>query len=71
MMTGGQISLSLNNDHTDEQYLDEKGQRVSKVPLATLSTPIIYADEAELAAHQAKLEEIDTSSGGKCIWLQQ
>ena len=71
MMTGGQISLSLHNDHTDEQYLDEKGQKVSKFPLAELSTPIIYADEAELAAHQAKLKEIDKSSGGKCIWLQQ
>ncbi|MFN3162597.1 MAG: DNA polymerase III subunit epsilon [Pseudohongiellaceae bacterium] len=67
IMTSGQSSLSLRDDDEDENA----GRAVireldpDRAPL-----PIISASSDELAAHQARLQDIAQSSGDKCLWLE-
>lgn len=67
IMTSGQSSLSLREDDEDENA----GRAVireldpDRAPL-----PIISASSDELAAHQARLQDIAQSSGDKCLWLE-
>ena len=68
LMTGGQSSLVLGyetNDQTPAHLLEEKisGER----PPLRVIVPL----EEELAAHFARLQQIQKSSGNKCLWLQQ
>lgn len=69
-MTGGQASLVLDRLPAKKR---EKQQRMigqeGVLPLPSLR--VIQADAAELSAHQAFLELVDKSSGGKCIWQKQ
>ncbi len=66
LMTGGQSSLVLGyetNDQTPANLLEEKisGDRL---PLRVLAPA-----EEELVAHFARLQQIQKSSGNKCLWL--
>src|SRR5699024_9603192 len=47
---------------------DDDGGSVSRVDLSTFDLPVVAATDAELAAHQAVLEQIDQTSGDKTIW---
>jgi DNA polymerase III subunit epsilon len=66
LMTGGQSSLVLGyetNDQTAANLLEEKisGDRL---PLR-----VVLPAEDELAAHFARLQQIQKRSGNKCVWL--
>ncbi|OGI63401.1 MAG: DNA polymerase III subunit epsilon [Candidatus Muproteobacteria bacterium RBG_16_60_9] len=64
-MTGGQTTL-FEDPHASNAGagLESELRRIhDKPPL-----PIIVATEAERAAHLAWIEEIDKSSGGRCVW---
>lgn len=66
LMTGGQSSLVLGyevNDQTAANLLEEKISRDQR-PLR-----VLMPTEAELAAHRLRLQQIQKSSGNKCLWL--
>jgi DNA polymerase-3 subunit epsilon len=44
------------------------GLGAAQVDLALFDLPVLLASEAELAAHEAVLAQIDKSSGGKTVW---
>jgi len=66
-MTGGQSSLLLDSGTVENAV----APGVIK-PLAAKRRPltVIRASKAELQAHQARLEAIEKSSGGHCLWKQ-
>lgn len=65
-MTGGQVSLSLDDDVTSSGTVEAVRSRVraDRPRLAVLAPS---ADE--LQAHAARLAAIDKASGGRCLWL--
>lgn len=69
IMTGGQVALSLGNDNRSGAARSDTGIRRLKAGREPLR--VIRASEEELAAHHARLQAIDKSSGGNCVWLQQ
>jgi DNA polymerase-3 subunit epsilon len=68
-MTGGQVRLSLEGR---SQTSDGGNRPETRRPLAAdrQALRIIRANDAELAAHQDRLEAVDKSSGGHCVWLK-
>jgi DNA polymerase-3 subunit epsilon len=71
LMTGGQTDLSLGSGQAKEG----KGQGEQSAQLRRLTSDrppltIIRANQLELERHQQKLESIDKSSGGNCIWTK-
>jgi DNA polymerase-3 subunit epsilon len=69
MMTGGQSTLSLGYEATDEDGTASTGPLRLKGKRSPLR--VIRPTEAELEAHQKRLEAINKSSGGACLWLSQ
>ena len=67
VMTSGQSSLSLKDEHTQES---RARKRVRKLDPNRTTLPVIYACEAELNAHEERLREIECSSEQGCLWLQ-
>ncbi len=68
VMTGGQVMLGLGSgDHGNET---EDGQAIRRLDQNRPHLKIIPADEKELDAHALKLNQIDTASGGQCVWLK-
>jgi DNA polymerase-3 subunit epsilon len=64
-MTGGQVSLSL------DSQADGQGRRGNSIRRLSADRPalaVIHADEAELAAHQARLDAIDRACDGTSVW---
>lgn len=66
-MTGGQIALLLEQE--------EDPRKLEHLPQASLALqgerpplPVITPTTAELAAHLARLEDIDKASAGQCRW---
>ena len=66
-MTGGQTSLSLDEEDTPEQE-HETGPVRLQGDRPSLRT--IIPSVEELQAHQKRLEAIDRNSNGECIWLK-
>lgn len=67
-MTGGQVSLSL----ATEQPVPAS-PAASDSPLnntAPQKLKVVKANAEELAAHEAMLEKLQTTSGGQCVWLK-
>ena len=64
-MTGGQSSLLL-----DSSPVESDASHGFIKPLAADRRPleVIRASEAELEAHQGRLDAIEKSSGGHCLW---
>ncbi len=66
MMTGGQVSLSLEGlDGAGEQHA---GSQVRRVEAQRPALAVRRADAAELAAHEQRLQAIAKASGGKVLW---
>ena len=65
VMTGGQGSLSLE----DEQTLEDGNVRHKLLVRDRGALRTIAPTAEELQAHQLRLEAINKDSGGKCIWL--
>lgn len=66
LMTGGQSSLVLGYDGQDDANVTILIEKLStdRPPLR-----VIAAAEDELAAHAKRLQQIQKSSGNKCVWL--
>ena len=41
---------------------------IKRLPVERPPLPVVYAADAELDAHAARLEAIDKGSGGTCLW---
>lgn len=66
-MTGGQTALVLGGEAEEEgQVSGASIQRLTVKPRLR----VVPASAEELAAHEARLAQIDKSSGGQCIWLR-
>ena len=70
-MTGGQVSLRLEAETASVQSGGEAGAAGEPrwvVRGKDVVLPVIRASSAEIEAHEARLEAIDASSGGRTIW---
>jgi DNA polymerase III subunit epsilon len=65
-MTGGQTSLSLDEDKSDN--IIKKVDFVLDVNRPRLKT--ILPNEEELVAHQKRLDNLNQASDGLCVWLK-
>lgn len=64
-MTGGQTGLELHG--SSEASGRQTAESVRKVD-TSLILPVVPADEAELAEHEAYLRLLDSKSDGGCLW---
>jgi len=62
-MTRGQDSLVI-----DEVETSGRQVTIEVVDFGRFELPIVFADEAESAAHAALIAELDKASGGKAVW---
>jgi DNA polymerase-3 subunit epsilon len=62
-MTRGQDSLVI-----DEVEASASELSLEAVDLSRFALPVIVADGAESAAHEALIAELDKASGGKVVW---
>lgn len=67
-MTGGQTALSLAAEQGDDTEDASNQQVIRRLPSVREKLRIIHATAHELEAHSKRLEAINKSSGGKCIW---
>lgn len=68
-MTGGQTNLSLASG--DEEEGGVTGATIKRLGADRPTLRVLAATEEELALHDQRLQSIDKSSGGNCIWLKQ
>ncbi|WP_455221396.1 DNA polymerase III subunit epsilon [Kaarinaea lacus] len=66
-MTGGQVTLSLGDQETDNTT---QVQNIRRVAGDRPALKVITASADELAAHHQRLQAIDDTSGGDCLWLK-
>jgi DNA polymerase-3 subunit epsilon len=64
-LTRGQDSLVM---ELAQEAAGASGDAATAIDLASFALPVLAATEAELAAHEKVLGEIDKASGGKTIW---
>jgi len=69
-MTGGQASLSLDTLGESAGFGPPGGTARREVERADLKLIVLRPTQEELAAHAARLNAIDTESGGRCLWKQ-
>lgn len=67
LMTGGQVALSLSGDEAANVVAFEPAAQVIDENRPRLK--VIKADIDELSAHEARLDQLDSSSGGS-VWRQ-
>lgn len=66
-MTGGQITLSL--EHEDDASKPEDPAEIFRALGATRAAlPVVKPSTEEIAAHRARLEDINKASSGNCRW---
>jgi DNA polymerase-3 subunit epsilon len=66
-MTGGQTALQLSDSGDGSDGLVQ-GERIIRLPADRKPLPVIRASLEDIAAHEAQLEVIANSSGGKVLW---
>ncbi|MBA2777451.1 DNA polymerase III subunit epsilon [Billgrantia kenyensis] len=66
-MTGGQTALSLDAEEAADTQAMTGGLSIRRLSLSTGSLRVVRPAEAELAAHQTKLEQI-RQAAGRCHW---
>ncbi|MEY4643060.1 MAG: hypothetical protein RLZZ227_3054 [Pseudomonadota bacterium] len=66
LMTGGQSSLVLGYDSQDQA---NASALIEKLSMQRAPLRVIRAADDELAAHEKRLQQIQKSSGDKCLWL--
>lgn len=66
MMTSGQTSMLLHEEHSEESISRRRGKTSSKERPTLI---VKKATESELEAHRARLEEISAESADGCLWL--
>ncbi|AOR62175.1 DNA polymerase III subunit epsilon [Pectobacterium wasabiae] len=65
-MTGGQTSLTFSMDG-DTQQQNENSETIQRIVRPQSALTVLYADEAELLAHEQRLDLI-AKKGGSCLW---
>jgi DNA polymerase III subunit epsilon len=65
-MTRGQETLAIDAGHDDPNDTGEAGT----LDLSRFQLKVWPASEAEMAAHEAVLAELDKASGGRTVWRQ-
>ena len=68
-MTGGQTNLSLASG--DEEEGGVTGATIKRLGADRPTLRVLAATEEELVLHDERLQSIDKTSGGNCIWLKQ
>jgi DNA polymerase-3 subunit epsilon len=68
MMTGGQVSLSLDS-RTDSQGNQQRVE-IQRVAVDREPLRVIRASEAECQAHNGRMEAIEKICGGSSVWRQ-
>ena len=63
-LTRGQEALLI----ADDEGETISSESVPRVDLRSIALQVLQASEAECAAHEAVLEQLDKASGGKTIW---
>ena len=67
-MTGGQEALFV---ESQQQSMEIGQQEIIRIGTERPALKIVYADQAEVAAHEQRLQAIQKASGGQCVWLKQ
>ena len=68
-MTGGQTNLSLSSGEEEEGGVT--GAAIRRLAGVRPRLRVVTATADELVLHDERLQKIDKSSGGNCIWLKQ
>jgi len=66
-MTGGQVTLLLGDQETNDAT---QVQNIRRVSAERPALKVITASAEELAAHDQRLHAINDVSGGECLWLK-
>ncbi|MFM2348413.1 MAG: hypothetical protein RL654_3166 [Pseudomonadota bacterium] len=69
-MTRGQNSLVIDEEKGAEEQVQQIDEEQASIDLSTFVLPVLRAVDAEQAAHDRMLAELDKASGGKTIWRQ-
>jgi DNA polymerase-3 subunit epsilon len=66
-MTRGQNALGI-DDHAAADEAQTPGLAITVADLSTYQLPVLQANDAERAAHDAVLADLDKASKGKTLW---
>ncbi|MBK1642794.1 DNA polymerase III subunit epsilon [Chromatium okenii] len=69
-MTGGQVTLHLGGATADGSAATMAATAPRQFDANRPPLPVIRADAASTAAHEARLAAIAAATGGNCLWLQ-
>jgi len=69
LMTGGQTALALDGEAQRSEDGFSGDIRIIRLASQRKPLPVLRATDAELGIHRERLQGIDKSSGGKCLWL--
>jgi DNA polymerase-3 subunit epsilon len=69
-MTGGQTTFQLSDTGVDRGEGDSGGNQIQRVSADRPPLPVLTASAGELRAHEAQLDAIAQSSGGRVLWRE-
>ena len=69
-MTGGQTTFVLSDSDADRDSGARTGERIVRITADRPPLPVLEPSAEELAAHEAQLEAIAASSGGRVLWRE-
>ena len=68
-MTGGQVTLSLNDADSDVNQVVET--EIRRLADERPRLKVVHASDEEIQAHTSRLKAIDKESEGGCLWLRE
>ena len=66
-MTGGQEALF---SESRQQSAENRNKEIARISAERPPLTVLLATEEELRAHNQRLEALQSSSGGQCVWLK-
>ena len=66
-MTGGQEALF---SESQQQSAENRNKEIARISAERPPLTVLLATEEELRAHNQRLEALQSSSGGQCVWLK-
>jgi DNA polymerase-3 subunit epsilon len=67
-MTGGQEMLFV---ESQQQSAETSHKEITRISQDRPALKVVYANQAEINAHEQRLQAIENASGGQCVWLKQ
>lgn len=67
-MTGGQEALFM---EAQQQTVETSARGITRIAKDRPTLKIVHASQAEIEAHEKRLQAIHNASGGHCVWLKQ